>query len=180
VTSARERTAAGLPSLGWALLCLTAAMLVWLPDAMAQSIKIGYVNVVKTIEQAPQGDAALKKLEAEFGPKDRELKAQRDKVRALESELEKSSGTLSDAERGTKERDLFELKRELKRTSQEVREDYNLRRNEELAALQQIVYKAIVEIAKAEHYDLIIHEGAIYASDTIDITDKVLEKLRAQ
>jgi outer membrane protein len=152
----------------------------WVPCAAAQSIRIGYVNVVKTIEQAPQGDAALKKLEAEFGPKDRDLKALRDRIRAMEAELEAGAGKVTDAERAAVERDVFDLKRELKRTSQEVREDYNLRRNEELAALQTIVYKVIVEIAKAEHYDLIIHEGAIYASDAIDITDKVLEKLREQ
>jgi len=69
------------------------------------------------------------------------------------------------------------LKRDLRRETQEFREDYNLRRNEELAALQKVVYKAIIEIAKQEKYDLILHEGTIYASGKIDITDLVLKKL---
>jgi outer membrane protein len=69
------------------------------------------------------------------------------------------------------------LKRDLKRATQEFREDYNMRRNEELATLQRLVKKVIIDIAKQENYDLIVHEGTIYASSTIDITDKVLKKL---
>jgi len=77
----------------------------------------------------------------------------------------------------TKEEALREKQRRLKRVRQEFREDYNVRRNEELADLQRVVTKAIVEIAKAEGYDLILQES-VYASPSIDITEQVLEKLR--
>jgi outer membrane protein len=80
-------------------------------------------------------------------------------------------------DRRDKERELLALKRDLRRATQEFREDYNMRRNEELASLQKIVQQVIVEIAKQENYDLIIHEGTVYASSSVDITAKVLEKL---
>ncbi len=143
----------------------------------AQDIKIGYVNAVKVIEKAPQGEAALKKLESEFGPRDKRLVAMQKDIKDLEDDLEKNALIMKDADRREKEREILTMKRNLRRATQEFREDYNLRRNEELAVLQKIVKKAIVEIAKAEKYDLIVHEGTIYASSTIDITDKVLEKL---
>lgn len=143
----------------------------------ADSIKIGYVNAVKVIEQAPQGEAALKKLEAEFGPRDKKLVSMQKNIKQREDELEKNALIMKDAERREKEREILVLKRDLRRATQEFREDYNLRRNEELATLQKIVKKAIVEIAKQEKYDLVVHEGTIYASSTIDITDKVLKRL---
>lgn len=143
----------------------------------AQNLKVGYVNVVKIIEQAPQGDAALKKLESEFGPRDRELRAMRDQIKDLEEDLDKNALVLKESERRDKERELLDLRRSLKRSTQEFREDYNLRRNEELSELQKIVYKAIVDIAKADKFDLIIHEGAVFASDRIDITEQVLKQL---
>ena len=148
-----------------------------LAPATANELKIGYVNAVKVIEEAPQGEVALKKLEAEFAPRDRELVATQNKIKHLEDDLEKNALVMKEADRRNKEREVLTLKRELKRTTQEFREDYNLRRNEELAALQKVVYKAIVEIAKQEKFDLILHEGAAYASDKIDITEKVLKKL---
>jgi outer membrane protein len=145
--------------------------------AGAQELKVGYVNAVKVIEEAPQGEAALKKLEAEFGPRDKKLVAMQAKVKQLEEELEKNALLLKDADRRTKEHEIVVLKRDVRRATQEFREDYNLRRNEELAALQKIVYRAIVEIAKQENYDLILHEGTIYASKRVDLTEKVLRKL---
>ena len=143
----------------------------------AQEIKIGYVNAVKVIEKAPQGEAALKKLESEFAPRDKRLVSMQKEIKQLEDDLEKNALIMTDTDRREKERRILILKRNLRRATQEFREDYNLRRNEELAVLQKIVKKAIVEIAKQEKYDLIVHEGTIYASSTIDITDKVLEKL---
>jgi len=73
-----------------------------------------------------------------------------------------------------------EIAQIFERNSVTHREDYNQRRNEELAVLQQVVRKAILEIAKQEKYDLVLHEGTVYASDSIDITEKVLKKLGKQ
>ncbi|MFQ6021163.1 MAG: OmpH family outer membrane protein [Acidiferrobacterales bacterium] len=143
----------------------------------AAELKIGYVNAVKVIEQAPQGEAALKKLESEFGPRDKKLVSMQNNIRAMEEDLEKNALVMAESQRSSKEREILVLRRDLRRATQEFREDYNLRRNEELAVLQKLVKKAIVEIAKQENYDLVLHEGTIYASSTIDITDKVLEKL---
>ena len=132
---------------------------------------------MRVIEEAPQGVAALKKIEAEFGPRDKELVALQNKIRALEDELDKNGSAMKDTDRRSREREVLTLKRELKRSTQDFREDYNQRRNEELAALQQLVRKVIVEIAKQEKYDLIIHEGALYAGERVDITEKVLKRL---
>jgi outer membrane protein len=147
---------------------------------MAVNLKIGYVNSAKVIEQAPQAKAALTRLDKEFSPRDKKLVGSREKIKNLETELEKNSLVLKDSERRSKERQLLILKRDVRRATQEFREDYNLRRNEELAALQKLVFKTITNIAKKQKFDLILHEGAIYASDKIDITDRVLENLRSK
>lgn len=144
----------------------------------AANLKIGYVNTVKVIEQAPQAKSALKRLEAEFAPRDKKLVEQRERIKTIETELEKNSLVLNDNDRQGKERELLGLKRDVRRATQEFREDYNLRRNEELAALQKLVYRTIVDLAKQQKFDLILHEGTVYASDQIDITDRVLENLR--
>ena len=40
--------------------------------------------------------------------------------------------------------------------------------------------QAIVEIAKQDNFDLILHEGVIYAGNKVDITDKVIKAKPAQ
>lgn len=156
------------------------ALGVWLVaagPATAAEIRIGYVNMVKAIEEAPQGVAALKKLEAEFGPRDKELVQLQNRVKQLGDELTRNTPPLKDNERAVRERELLAVKRELKRATQEFREDYNLRRNEELAALQDLVRKTIIEIARQEKYDLILQEGVVYSGESVDITEKVLKRL---
>jgi outer membrane protein len=167
----RARGLAGLLALSCAPLLFAA------PSGVNAELKIGYVNAVKVIEEAPQGEAALKKLEAEFGPRDKKIVELQNRIKQLEEDLAKNAYVLKESERRAREHELLMLKRDLRRESQEFREDYNLRRNEELAALQKLVYKVILEIAKQENYDLILHEGVITASPRIDITDKVLQRL---
>ena len=140
-------------------------------------IKIGYFNLVQIIEKAPQAAVALKKLEAEFAPREQEVRTLADKIKVAEEEMEKNALVWSDTERRDKERALRDQTRDLQRMSEEIREDYNIRRNEELSAIQQAVYEAVIEIAQTNSYDLILHEGAVYASPAIDITGKVLEEL---
>ena len=144
--------------------------------ANAADYKIGYVNAVKVIEEAPQGEAALKKLEAEFAPRDKQIVDMQNRLKQLEQDLEKNALVLKENEHRSKEFEITALKRDLRRATQEFREDYNLRRNEELAALQKIVQKTIAEIAKQENYDLIL-ESAVYAGPRVDVTDKILKKL---
>ena len=150
------------------LLCLFATT-----AAGDDEIKIGYIDGVKLIEQAPQGDAAKAALEAEFKPREQEIIELRTRIRDAEQLLDPKDEDIS-----KKQRELRELKRDLKRMQQEMREDLNLRRNEELANLQKLISNAIIEMAKQENFDLIVQD-AVYASSRIDITDAVLEILNA-
>jgi len=86
---------------------------------------------------------------------------------------------LSDVERGRNENEIRAAKRELRRAQDEFREDLNLRRSQELSKLQQKVTEVIQVLAKAENYDLIVSDGVIFAGTRVDITDKILERLRA-
>ncbi|MBS0601020.1 MAG: OmpH family outer membrane protein, partial [Proteobacteria bacterium] len=68
----------------------------------------------------------------------------------------------------------------VKRAQDEFREDFNIRRNEEMAKLQKLIQDAITALAQEERYDLVLNDGAvIFASEAVDITDKVLKRLSA-
>ena len=71
----------------------------------------------------------------------------------------------------------MQLKRRMNRTQEEAQEDYNLRRNEELARIQGLIREVVVTIAKDEGYDLILETGVVYVSPKIDLTERILEEL---
>jgi outer membrane protein len=84
---------------------------------------------------------------------------------------------MKDSERDSKEKSLSQLRVEVQRKERELREDINIRRNEELGGLQEQINKAVTSVAKAEGYDLVLYNGVAYASEKIDITDKILKSL---
>ncbi len=143
----------------------------------AAELKIGYVQVDKILKEAPQTAESGKKLEKEFSPRSLELDKIQKKIRALETAIDKEGVVLSATERRTKEREITSLKTEFRRKQLELREDINLRKNEELSSLQDRINEAVRTVSIAEKFDLVVYGGVAYASKKIDITDKVLSHL---
>jgi outer membrane protein len=146
----------------------------------AADLKIGAVNAVKLLDEAPQKEAALERLKKEFDVRNKELVAKQKELRDLEDKFNRDSAIMSALDRDELERDLMNQNRELKRDQEVFREDYNIRRNEEFRKLQEQIAEAIVSLAEKQKYDLVVYEGVIYASDKVDITDEVLKLLKSQ
>ena len=152
-----------------ALACVAAS-------AHAQGMKIGFVNTERVFREAAPAKRAQQKLEREFAARNSELSSLEKKGRDLQAELERENVTMTEAARREKERQLADISRDFQRKQREIREDLNLRRNEELASVQERATRVINQIAEQEHFDLIVQE-AVFASTRIDITDKVIRAL---
>ncbi len=157
-----------------------ASLIVFSMPAVADSARVGFVNTPRILEQAPQAKSARERLEQEFAPRDGELATQQKNLSSMEEKLARDGSIMSDDERRKLERDVLSHQRDLKRAREAFTEDLNLRRNEEFSKLQREVGDAIVAIAKKDHYDLIFESGVVYASDKVDLTEKVLAVLRQQ
>jgi outer membrane protein len=156
---------------------LVASLMTFAISAQSAELKVGYVQVDKILQDAPQTAESGKKLEKEFSPRSQELDRMAKQIKDLETILDKEGLTLSESERRTKERDAQNIKIEFQRKQRELREDINLRKNEELGSLQDRINKAVQSVSEAEGYDLVVYSGVAYASKKIDITDKVLKML---
>ncbi len=154
----------------------TLAVMVFSVASPVMADKIGYVNAVELVETAPQGKRELKALEDEFKARENALLALRDEAVALEQALTKNSLLLKDSEKTAKTKKLKALQRRLQREQRELSEDFNLRRNEALAKLQKIVTDAVIEVAKAQDYDIIFQQ-AVWFKPKIDMTQAVLDYL---
>lgn len=146
------------------------------PWAMATESKIGFVNTERIFRESAPAVRASKKLEKEFAAREQEIQKLAKQFRDLQAHLEKETVTMSDGDRRNKERDLANLNRDLQRSQREFREDLNVRQNEERAAFQDRVNKAIGDLAEREKFDLVLQD-VVYFSPRIDITDKVLRAL---
>ncbi|MEE9343377.1 MAG: OmpH family outer membrane protein [Gammaproteobacteria bacterium] len=140
--------------------------------------KIGYVDILKLMNEAPQTKAIQNKIESEFEPRSKKLIVLRKEMNALEERLNRDSAIMSEDEASKLKRDLLSKQRDLKRAGDEFQDDLNMRQNEILSKFQKEVYNAINSLAKEQKYDLILGQGVIFSSDAIDVTSQVMQKLK--
>lgn len=150
-----------------------------LPSALAaQELKIGYVNSERVLREAAPAKAAQTRLEAEFSKRERDLNEQGQRLKSAAEKLEKEAPTLSESERGRRQREIVEQDRDMQRRRREFQEDLTQRKNEELATVVERANRVIKQIFDAEKYDVILQE-AIFAGPRVDITEKVIKTLNA-
>lgn len=145
--------------------------------AQESGYKIGFVNTARVLKEAPQARKVEERLKAEFGPREALLKEKRSEILALEDQLKSDSGLSSNALRKL-EREIRLKVSQLKYLEQEFREDQNLRRNEEIRELQQVISNVLRMQGDSGKFDLILTEGVSYVSDQIDITSQTIEMLK--
>ena len=162
-------------------LLIAAALALPLSLAQAADVKIGFVSIAKILQSAPQAEAASKRLEKEFAPRQKALVEAQKSLRKQEEKLSKDGAAMGDSQRRSLEGDIRNQARELKRTSDEFREDFNLRRNEELGKFQKQVLEVINSVAKEDGFDLVVNDSAaLYASPQVDVAEKVLKRLTSK
>ena len=151
--------------------------LLFVTNICVAELKIGVVNIARVLEKAPQAEKAQRRMEKEFSPRKRHLDSQVREIKSLDEKLARDASVMGESERRRLERDILAKRREAKRTQQEISEDFNLRRNEELGKLQKRILEAVRALAQDENYDLLLTDGVIYSSQQIDVTDQVQRKL---
>ncbi len=162
----------------WATLA-AALFSVFSGAGVAQELKIGVVNIPVLMERAPQAKVAMDALQEEFAPRQRVIVAKQAEFEELTEKVRRDFDVMGETERRNAEKDLRDLQREVTRLQSEFREDLNLRRNEELGQLQRSLLKEVQDYAETTNYDLVVGDGVLYASATVNITELVLRAMEA-
>lgn len=143
-----------------------------------QGSKVGYVDMQRLIDNAPQVLAARARLEEEFGARDREFKAEQARLAELDARVRDEAATLPASDLDALRRQAEALRRSIDRTRARLREELAQRREQELERAWPLVTDAVSDLAREEGYDLIVPSPVIFASGRIDITDRVLDRLK--
>ena len=160
------------------ILMLLTASLFWLQTASAKDLKVGVIDIARVLEESPQAATARENLQKEFSPREKKLIEKQKKIRDKEEQLARDGAIMSKSERDRIEREIISLKREFQRDQDEFRDDLNFKRNEILEGLQRKLIGSIQSYAKANGFDLLLAEGVVYTSDTLNVTEDVLGAIK--
>lgn len=146
--------------------------------APAPVARIGYVDMKRLLDNAPQVVAGRRKLEREFAAGDAALKADEARAASLRERQARDGATMNKTEADALQREIDALDRSLKRSRDALRAELKARSDQELDKSWREINDAVVEFAREQGFDLIVPSPVVYASSKVDITDRVLERLR--
>ena len=155
----------------------TVIFLVMFINATSAEMKVGFVEISKILKGAPQTAVSNKKLEKEFKGRTDKLKKTIVSLQNKGQKYKKNNLTMDDETRVKVQRELQLAKIDIQRDERELKEDINIRRREEMNALQAKVTTAISIFAQANKYDLILYQGVAYTSEAIDVTDEIIKEM---
>ncbi len=160
--------------------CIIVALGSLVAPVGAQGTRVGYVDMKRLIDAAPQLQAGRALLEREFADRDAALRAEQQRLSELEARHRREAGVVDAATAEARAREIDALRRNLERTRTRLREDLNRRAQEEYKRRWDAMQDEVTAFARESGYDLIVESPVVYASPSIDVTDAILERLRRE
>jgi outer membrane protein len=148
------------------------------PSAPAMDYVIAVIDPTRIVEQSPQYEAARAQLQKEVSDREQKLAEQQKRIAELQKKLASDAALMSQDELQRLQTDIRNRDRKVKYAQAEFREDFSLRQTELRTKLAKQVEEVVAELAREENIDVILSEGLVYYSKRIDISEKVIERLR--
>lgn len=169
-----------IPTFVFALVALGALSM---PAAAQGPLKIGYINSQKLIEQAP-GSAEVKvTLQKELASWKAQVDAMQDSIQTMISQFEQKAVLLSPDAKQKRQDEITTKESAFRARVTEIQTKASQRQSELLTPIMDKVQAAITAMRTAEGYSIIFDastEAMVAADPALDLTDKVLARLKAQ
>lgn len=144
----------------------------------AQPLKIGYIDINHLVINSPQFIKASQLIVKELEPQKNKLVTLGKQAQLLVNKFNKNNKDLTRDERKSEIKKITSLERELKRQALALKKQLKIRDKQELNKVQNLINKVIKEVATEENFDLILYQKVAYASEKINITSRISQKLR--
>lgn len=147
---------------------------------VAAETRIAVVNISKLVTESPQAATARQKMDQEFSARRKKLEGLQDKIVADIEKAKKDAAVMSADQKKKLQEDLGRRQRDFGQQQGEYNAEVARREQQELETLRKTILEVVAEVARQNKYDVVLGDGVIYATDAINITDKVLAAMRGK
>lgn len=147
--------------------------------------KIVFVNTQALMEAAPGRAAAESLLTKEGKSYQDQLQKMQDSLNKLLSDYQKAEPTLSATAKDSRQKTIQALESDLQAKNAQFQQQFDQRKNEVMLPITDLVKKVLDDIRDENGYAMILMndpgQSVIVSADkNLDITDKVVSRLRTQ
>ena len=143
----------------------------------AHSIKIGYIDVEKVINNLSQYQQENNVLIQQFEPKKQQLLDLFKHIELLKKNLNNVETNVSNETYQKELEKIRELEISFQTDSELWQQQLNQEKRESLQKIETMINLVIEEFATSEKYDLILYQNAAFVSDQINITNQIISQI---
>ena len=154
--------------------CLTLLSL----SAYAETIKIGYIDTEKVVNNLPQYIQSAEAISDEFEPKKQELLDLFNHIELLRVKITTINNSENKENLQIELSRLTSLEETFRQETEFWQEEMNNKKIELLQKIEQLINNTINKIAISENYDLILYENAAFVSDNVNISGRIIERIK--
>jgi outer membrane protein len=158
-------------------------LLGWFGSVLAADLKIAYVDIQKAVNECNAGKEAKKTIVKEAEKLHRQLTEKQKELQTMKESYDKQALMLTPDARTTKEKEIQNKFREFQRWQEDAQNELNQKRGDAERSIYVGLQKVVQKIGADEGYTFILERNeniVLYASKTIDITDRVIKTFDAQ
>ena len=155
-----------------------AATLLCAAPALANDLKIGYVDMQQALNTCAAGKDAKEKIAKTVKEYKGTIEARQKDLDKLRSELEKQSSVLSEDARAAKEQDYQQKVKDFQRFTKDIQDELQQKDAAFTHKILEQLFKLVKEIGKKEGYTMVFERGqggVIYADAKVDLTDHLIK-----
>ncbi len=149
----------------------------------AGSLKIGFVDIQKAVNECNAGKEAKKAIVKEVEKIQRQFAEKQKELQTMKEALDKQAPMLNPDARAAKEKDFQSKLREFQRWQEDSQNDVNQKRVEMERNISIGLQKIIQKLGADEGYTFIMELNeniVLFASKAVDLTDRVIKLYDAQ
>jgi outer membrane protein len=176
-----KRSIALAVSLASGLILSAAAQTLPVPTAApAGPVKIAVIAFQVAVAQTNEGQRNFADLQKKYEPKETQLKTLNDEVENLKKQLQAQGDKLSDVERASRAKTIEDKDKQLQRSVEDTRNDFQTEMQELYNTLASKVYDVLATYAQQQGYTLVLdvaqqQNPVLYASESSNITKQIID-----
>lgn len=141
--------------------------------------KIGYVDMNTLINNSPQILDANRTLTEEFEEQNNKISQQEADLKLLEDSISKEGNFMTPDKLAELQERARILDRQVRRAKEDLKDAITIRNSQLVDEVQNQIRNVVARYAEDNGYDAILINAILYANAKIDITDEILQQLRA-
>jgi len=158
-------------------------LLGWFGSVLAAELKVAYVDIQRAVNESNAGKEAKKAITKDVEKIQHIVVDKQKELQTLKESLDKQALMLTPDARGNKEKEYQNKLRDLQRWGEDTQNEINQKRMEIERNISAALIKVIQKIGADEGYTVILEKNesiVLYATKSIDITDRVIKAYDAQ